>query len=84
MNALAVMYNLTHTSYEGGAGVPATLGSTTNIGNIILANRSPRMRKIVYNDVFDNFFALGASVYNYFASVGFYSRYVVVLRVVSM
>ncbi len=71
--AIAAKYGLQPMIYEGGPDNGG--GSTTNVGNRILANRRPDMQSAVTHDIQDNWFAAGGNLYMYFALSGASSRY---------
>jgi uncharacterized protein (TIGR03437 family) len=73
LKTIAGRYGLRLTIYEGGPDNGG--GSTTNIGNRILANRDPGMGTLVTHDIADNWFPLGGDLYMYFTESGTYSRY---------
>jgi fibronectin type 3 domain-containing protein len=60
-------------AYEGG---PANAdGTTTNVGNGILAHRDPGMKTLLQNDLRNNFFVQGGDFFCYYNLAGTYSRY---------
>lgn len=78
----AAQWQLKHLQYEGGPDNGG--GSTTNIGNRIMANRIPEMRTTVIHNYADNWFSANANgtapigtndVINYFVMSGGVSRY---------
>lgn len=78
----ANQWQLKHLQYEGGPDNGG--GSTTNIGNRILANRTPEMKTAVIHNYKDNWFSANANgtapvgtndVANYFVMSGGVSRY---------
>ena len=78
----AAQWQLKHLQYEGGPDNGG--GSTTNIGNRIMANRIPEMRTAVIHNYADNWFSANANgtapigtndVINYFVMSGGVSRY---------
>ncbi len=70
---IAADYGLRHTIYEGGPDVGG--GSTTNVGNRILANRLAGMKDLVLHDMRTNWFERGGAEYMYFAHCGPCSRF---------
>jgi hypothetical protein len=73
LHAIAENFGLQHLAYE--AGPDNGGGSTTNIGNRIMANRASGMKALIEHHVRNNWFALGGGLYNYFSVSGAYSRY---------
>lgn len=72
LTAIAKAYGIKHTAYEGGPGW--NVGSKTNLGSFILAQRFAPMRQVVVNDV-QAWAAAGGDAYGHFSLVGDYSRY---------
>lgn len=73
LRAVAQSLGLKHVVYEGGPDNGG--GSTTNVGNRILANRDPGMRDLIEHDMRENWFGHGGDLYMYFTLSGAYSRY---------
>ena len=73
LRQIASDFGVRHTIYEGGPDVGG--GSTTNVGNRILANRLPSMKGLVVRDIKTNWFDRGGYEYSYFSHCGPCSRY---------
>lgn len=74
LNAKADQWNLQYWCYEGGPDTGG--GSTTNVGNRILAERLPAHGPVLEKNVRDNFFNLGGDMYTHYMMVASaYSRY---------
>lgn len=73
MASIAAKWGLKLTVYEGGPDNGG--GSTTNIGNRILANRDAGMKDLLLHDIRDKWFSSGGDLYMYFTLSGAYSRF---------
>ncbi len=73
IHAVATAFGLKHLVYEGGPDNGG--GSTTDIGNRILANRDPGMNTLLLHHIRDNWFATGGDMFTYFVLSSAYSRY---------
>jgi hypothetical protein len=62
------------TSYEGGPSLPAG-GSTTNLGNQILANRTEKMQDVVKLNYLEGWKNIGGGLAMYFTLNSAYNRY---------
>ena len=73
IHAVASKWNLKHLVYEGGPDNGG--GSTSNIGNRILANRDAGMGELLEHHIAANWFATGGDLFTYFVLSSTFSRY---------